>query len=97
MTKEKENLIEVSRSFSYKLNMGNYETRDFFCAQKREVPIEEATKVSEELYEWCKEEVMKSVKAYKLDHVKVPKTEEHVNEKLNTLEHEKEQEELKPF
>lgn len=57
----KENLVEVARSFSYKLNAGNYESRDFFCSQKAEVTEDKAVEKSEELYEFCKNEVMKSV------------------------------------
>ena len=57
-------LIEIARSFSYKLNLGNYQTANFFCSQKAEVPLEEAVKTSEELFKFCKEEVMKSVDEY---------------------------------
>ena len=63
MTKENK-LVEVARSFSYKLNCGNYESRDFFCSQKVECPEAEAEKKSEELYMFVKNEVMKSVGAY---------------------------------
>jgi len=65
----KEKLTEITRSFSYKLNIGNYETRDFFCSQKLEVPESEAVKASEELFEFCKDEVMKSVYGYKLENL----------------------------
>jgi len=57
-------LIEIARSFSYKLNCGNYESRDFFCSQKAEVEQIDAEKTSEALYRFCKKEVMKSVKEY---------------------------------
>ena len=63
MTKEKK-LVEVARSFSFKLNVGNYESRDFFCSQKAECNESEAEKVSEKLYEFCRNEVMKSVADY---------------------------------
>ena len=55
---------EITRSFSYKVNLGNYQTADFFCSQKAEVPEEDAEKTSEALYEFCKNEVMKSVERY---------------------------------
>ena len=61
---ENKQLVEIARSFSYKLNCGNYESRDFFCSQKAEVPYEEAVKTSEALYLFCKNEVMKSVNKY---------------------------------
>ena len=60
----KEQLVEIARSFSFKLNVGNYESRDFFCSQKAEVPASEAEKTSEALYEFCKNEVLKSVNKY---------------------------------
>jgi len=63
MVKEKQ-LVEVARSFSYKLNLGNYQSADFFCSQKIECPENMATETSEKLYEFCKSEVMKSVDKY---------------------------------
>jgi tryptophanyl-tRNA synthetase len=57
-------LVEIARSFSYKLNLGNYQTADFFCSQKAEVPESKAEETSEALYEFCKREVMKSVNSY---------------------------------
>ena len=59
--------VEIARSFAFKLNCGNYESRDFFCSQKTEVEESEAEKASEALYLFCKREVMKSVNEYKRD------------------------------
>ena len=59
--KSKQKLCEIARSFSYKLNVGNFESRDFFCSQKAEVPEKQAVKKSEELYVFCRAEVSKSV------------------------------------
>lgn len=58
--------VEVARSFSFKLNLGDFQNADFFCSQKAEVPEKEAEKVSEALYEFCKKEVMKSVNSFRL-------------------------------
>ena len=58
------NLVEVARAFSYKMALPNYSNVDFFCSEKAEVPIEEAEKKSEELYQFCRNEVLKSVKHY---------------------------------
>ena len=58
-------LVEVARSFSYKLNSGNYESRDFFCSQKAECKPEDAEATSERLYQFCKNEVIKSIKDWK--------------------------------
>lgn len=60
-------LTEIARSFTYKLNTGNYTSRDFFCSQKLEVPEDEAEATSERLFNFCREEVMKSVKEYLKD------------------------------
>lgn len=57
-------LCEIARSFSYKLNAGNYESRDFFCSQKVECPIEEAEATSERLYAFCRAQVMRAVKEF---------------------------------
>ena len=60
----KEKLVEIARSFSYKLNVGNFESRDFFCSHKAEVKEEEAEEASEKLHAFCKSEVIKSLNAY---------------------------------
>lgn len=54
-------MVEIARSFSYRKNLGNYEHLDFFCSQKAECAIEDAEKVSEALYAFCKSEVIKAV------------------------------------
>ena len=53
--------VEIARSFSYKLNAGNYESRDFFCSQKSECDAEYAEEVSDRLHVFCREQVMKAV------------------------------------
>ena len=63
MTSEK--LVEIARSFSYKLNVGNFESRDFFCSQKAECLLEEAEETSERLHLFCYRQVMRAVKLYK--------------------------------
>lgn len=61
----KPKLIEIARSFSYKLNVGNYESRDFFASQKAECRAEDAEATSERLYQFCKTQVLKAVKEYR--------------------------------
>ncbi len=40
-------VVEVVRSYTRKVNLGNYESRDFFCSKKAEVPEgEDHNKVS---------------------------------------------------
>lgn len=58
--------VEICRSFGYKLNAGNYESRDFFCSYKTEAPKEQEHEVSQSAYEFCEEEVLAAVKAYRL-------------------------------
>ena len=59
------NLIEIARSFSAKINTGNYESRDFFCSRKEECAKEDAERVSAELHQFCKNEVGKAVREWK--------------------------------
>ncbi len=61
-------LIEVARSFSYKLNIGNYQSLDFFCSEKAECLEAEREAKSQALYSFCKAEVMRSVREACLDH-----------------------------
>lgn len=62
--------VEIARSFAYKLNCANYpwgqqyESRDFFASEKAECDLEDATEVSERLYQFCRSEVMRSVREY---------------------------------
>lgn len=58
-------MVEIVRSFAFKLNVGNYESRDFFCSQKAECRPGDAEMVSEKLYQFCKTQVMKAVAQYK--------------------------------
>ena len=59
--------VEIARSFSYKLSQGvpQYESRDFFCSEKAECEATEAESVSEQLYQFCKREVLRAVKQYR--------------------------------
>ena len=57
-------MIEIARSFSYKLNVGNYESRDFFCSQKSECRDEVAEEMSAALHNFCKKQVMLAVAEY---------------------------------
>ncbi len=55
-------LVEVVRSVSFKLNLGNYQSMDFFCSQKAQCESSDADSVSADLYEWCFDQVMESVR-----------------------------------
>lgn len=54
-------IVEIARSFSFKLNLGNYQSADFFMSQKSECRQDEAEEVSERLYQFCKAQVLKAV------------------------------------
>lgn len=63
-----EPMVEVTRSFSYKLNLARfnpnlqYESRDHFCSQKAQCRLSQAEEVSDKLYRFCKAEVLKAVR-----------------------------------
>jgi len=56
---------KIVRSFSYKLNVGKYESRDFFCSQSADCDIEDAEEIGDLVYQFCKRQVFASVKEYK--------------------------------
>lgn len=58
-------IIEIARSFAFKLNVGNYESRDFFCSQKSECIESEAEATSRRLFDFCRRQVMQDVAAFK--------------------------------
>lgn len=60
-------MVEVARSFAFKLNAGNCQSADFFCSQKAECNPEDAEETSQRIYAFCRSEVMKAVKEYKAD------------------------------
>jgi len=58
-------MVEIARSFSYKMSLPGYENRDFFTSQKAECEWNDASEVAEALYDFCKAQTLKSVNAYK--------------------------------
>ena len=57
-------LTSITRSFSYKKSLGNYQMADFFCSQTAECKASEEEKASEALYQFCKREVVKSLNEF---------------------------------
>jgi hypothetical protein len=57
--------VEIARSFSYKLNVGNYESRDFFCSQKATCSFADAETISQQLLAFCQQQVRNDVAEYK--------------------------------
>jgi hypothetical protein len=62
--------VEIARSFSFKLNLGNYQSADFFCSQKSEVNAEDAEAASEALYNFCRKQVMKAATDFEIEQVR---------------------------
>ena len=60
-------MIEVVRSFSRKVNLGQYESADFFCSRKEECAAEDAARVSQHLFDFCRAEVEKDVQKFLAD------------------------------
>ena len=58
---------EITRSASRKLNLGNYETKDFFASRKAECLEKDAERVSEELHQFCEGEIAKSIAEYEAE------------------------------
>lgn len=63
-----DNKITISRSFSRKVNLGNYEVADFFSSRSHEIPsdtpIDEQQKISEELVSLAQLDVEKDIDVY---------------------------------
>lgn len=64
-------LIEIARSFSFKKNIGNYESADFFCSAKKQCKPEDAEETSRKLYDFCKAQVQKDIKTFLPEPAKV--------------------------
>ncbi len=67
-----EPLVEVCRSFAYKLNLENaggprYESADFFASRKMQCAQSAAKWVSQEIFEECVLEVREAVAAFKAE------------------------------
>jgi hypothetical protein len=53
--------VEIARSFSFKLNLGNYQSADFFQSAKSECRWDQAEEASDILYQFCKKQVLLAV------------------------------------
>ena len=56
--------ITIVRSYSQKVNIGNYQTLDFFMSASAEISESEVAGKSKELDELCRNEVRKSIEEY---------------------------------
>ena len=64
-------LIKITRSFIHQIHLPNRENTDFFCSRTEECLKKDAAKVSKALHLFCKNEVIKAVKAYKKELTKL--------------------------
>ena len=76
-------LVEIARSYSQKLNTGNYTSADFFCSQKAEVPLEDAEQTSRALIHFCKAMVVADIKQYLSEHPEVDHKEKVIDANIN--------------
>ena len=63
--KTKNHRVEIARSFTFKLNLGNYQSADFFCSEKKETTEKKSQEVSDALESFCRTEVLKAVNAFR--------------------------------
>ena len=87
------NFVEVARSFSYKLSesechlIPKFASRDFFASQKAQCRAADAEAVSEQVYQFCKRQVMKAVREYIAELEAQAKTDrDYVNERKAELD-----------
>ena len=57
--------IKITRSFSAKVNLGNYENVDISCSAQAVVLAEEIHAQSDQLYNFCRNQVREEVDAIK--------------------------------
>lgn len=64
---DKQKLVEIARSYSEKVNTGNYQSMDFFCSQKLEVPESEAEEASKRAFDFCYRQVKSDIARLKAE------------------------------
>ena len=62
---EPKGTVSITRSFSMKLNLGNYESADFFCSERAECAPEDVEEISRGLDEFCKDQVSEAIRDFK--------------------------------
>ncbi len=69
--------MKITRSYSRKLNIGNYQTLDHLCSVEQEVDdVKDVESISEKLEEFCVKEVEKGIEKSKKE-LEKPKEEEY--------------------
>lgn len=62
---EPSGLVRITRSFSFKLNLGQYQSADFFCSQSVQCKAEDAEAKSLAVIAFCKAQTQKDIAAFK--------------------------------
>ncbi len=70
---KKVKILEITSSFSFKKNLGNYETADFWFSAKAESVEGSERRIARTLHRFCKQEVVKALNEY-LQEKNPPKT-----------------------
>lgn len=65
-------LVKVTRSFSFKMNLGNYQSVDFFCSQTVECKDVDAEAKSAQVVAFCKAQVQKDIADFKANRSAFP-------------------------
>lgn len=86
-----EKLVEVARSYSQKLNTGNYTSADFFCSLKEECKPDEVESVSKRLIHFCKLMVLSDIKQYLKEHPEMDTKEKVIDFQTGQLINEEQQ------
>lgn len=62
---EPSGLVRITRSFSFKLNLGDYQSADFFCSQQVQCKAEDAEAKSLAVIEFCKAQIKRDIATFK--------------------------------
>ena len=76
--------IEIARSYSEKLNIGNFQSADFFCSQKQECEEKDAESVSKKLFHFCRMMVRADISEYLKAHPEI-RYKEAINKNITSL------------
>lgn len=64
--------LYVTRSYSRKVNLGNYESMDLFCSLNLQCNPEDVGVKSEQAVEWCKNQVVADIKRFRTEMAPLP-------------------------
>lgn len=59
--------VEITRGYTYKMNVGDFESRDFFCSQKAACHPDDEEAVADRIQAFCRRQALKAAKDYMAD------------------------------